>query len=61
MSKTNNTVPGSINLRGEIISWTDESGRKNAVVEMMASGVSWLPVLGTDERLYAVNVPCRTF
>ncbi len=52
---------GSVNLRGEILSWTDAAGRKAAVVEMMFSGVSRLPILGTDEFLFAINTPARSF
>jgi hypothetical protein len=55
------TTVGSVNVRGEVFSWTDEAGKHNATIEMMASGISWLPIIGTNERLYAYRVPARGF
>lgn len=62
MSKTNSTVAGSIDLRGEIVSWTDAASKREAAIEMMGAGVSWARIIGTDDTLFALpSTPARGF
>ncbi len=59
MKTTTNVTPGSINLRGEIFSWTDFDSRRAVIIEMMWADVTVSRILGTEDSLYATDAGCK--